>query len=127
MGPKTRRSDTWKAFVRAQRGHESRVSFAARAGISDSYVSNWENHGLVPRRETVIAAAQALGGDINAWLRAAGYDEEPQPDPAPRPVEETADQVGEDYVTYQAEVTVRRDTGDIVEIKRLPSRGRKRE
>ena len=68
MRQRARTSEDWAIFVRKRRGAESRSAFGARVERSDAYISQWENYGRVPTRETIIEVAEALGATrpINA-------------------------------------------------------------
>ena len=103
------------------------MELAGRLGISASYLSQIE-HGLVPEKpvlEAMLDTDDWPEAQRRDWLRAAGYAAEPTPNQVPPSPEQTADRVSEEYVTYRAEVTVRRDTGEIIQIKPLLPRGRK--
>ena len=57
----------------------SQVAFAARLGISPSYVSQMER-GIVPGRGRLYEIIQVLGDDPGPWFAAAGYtDSAPAP------------------------------------------------
>lgn len=104
------------------------MELAGRLDISASYLSQIE-HGLVPEKpvlEAMLEAADMPQSQRREWLSAAGYDHgeaTPQAETSPGV---GADRVSEEYVTYQAEVTVRRDTGEIIQIKPLTPRPRRK-
>ena len=70
---RTRFSDHWREFVRSRRGHLSQAAFGRYFEVSGSYVSAWENSGVVPSEEIIRRGAEALGDDPYDWMQAAGY------------------------------------------------------
>ncbi len=70
---RTQFSDHWKEFVKARRGRLSQAAFGRHFEVSGSYVSAWENAGVVPSEEIIRRGAEALGEDPYDWLQAAGY------------------------------------------------------
>jgi phage repressor protein C with HTH and peptisase S24 domain len=57
---------------RRQASGETQIRFAARAGVSSSYLAQIEQ-GVIPPMERVRCMVQSLGEDLAEWLAAAGY------------------------------------------------------
>jgi transcriptional regulator with XRE-family HTH domain len=70
---RSRFSDHWREFVRSRRGHLSQAAFGRHFEVSGSYVSAWENSGVVPSEDIIKRGAEALGDDPYDWMQAAGY------------------------------------------------------
>lgn len=76
-------SDDFAQAVRRALGNRSYRQVAARARISASYIGDLVQ-GRVPKRDIVIAFAEATGADVGELLRLAGYDPLPQPTERPK-------------------------------------------
>jgi len=70
---RSRFRDEWARFVKERRGDTSQAAFGRFFGVSGSYVSSWEQAGVVPAQEIVERGPAALGDDLAEWLEAAGY------------------------------------------------------
>lgn len=68
-------SDTWSALIKHHRRRLNLTAkkLAQRAGIDPSYISLMERSGHIPKRDKVLALAQALQVDADSLLLAAGY------------------------------------------------------
>ncbi len=76
----------WARFVRERRGALSQAALAHQFGVTGSYVSLWEQYGVVPSQDVIALGAGKLGDDPSVWLSAAGYAE-PSTTAPPAPVE----------------------------------------